>query len=337
MTRRWVNQPIGARWGEFGDEDQIGRMNLLTPQRRLGGVHEVRDGLCFTLGLPLDYPGGTAINANRQPPKIIAGDAGGTPNYHRCLSDHEPLFRDVSNDDAVLLHTQYSTQWDALAHFGMQFDADGDGEAEMVFYNGFRAGEHILHPDQGGPYAHALSIDRLATAGVQGRGVLVDLAEIYGDEHVRIGFEGLMQACDRQKVSVLPGDFLCIRTGYAERLMQQDKSPDGPGLRRAFPALDGDDARLLQWIGDSGIVAICADNPAVEYVSVRPRHSEPHAMLPLHEHCLFKLGVHLGELWWFGELQAWLRDNGRNAFLLTAPPLRLPGCVGSPVTPIATV
>ena len=33
----------------------------------------------------------------------------------------------------------------------------------------------------------------------------------------------------------------------------------------------------------------------------------------------------------------WLREHRRSRFLLTAPPLRLPGAVGSPATPIATV
>ena len=59
--------------------------------------------------------------------------------------------------------------------------------------------------------------------------------------------------------------------------------------------------------------------------------------LALHEHCLFKLGVHLGEFWYLSELAGWLREHGRSRFLLTAPPLRLPGAVGSPATPIATV
>ena len=63
----------------------------------------------------------------------------------------------------------------------------------------------------------------------------------------------------------------------------------------------------------------------------------PHAMMPLHEHCLFKNGIHLGEMWYFRELAGWLRAHKRNRFLLTAPPLRLPGAVGSPATPIATV
>lgn len=44
-----------------------------------------------------------------------------------------------------------------------------------------------------------------------------------------------------------------------------------------------------------------------------------------------------GELWYLHELAGWLREHGRSRFLLTAPPLRLPGIVGSPVTPIATV
>jgi hypothetical protein len=65
--------------------------------------------------------------------------------------------------------------------------------------------------------------------------------------------------------------------------------------------------------------------------------SGPHGLLPLHERCLFKLGIHLGELWWLSELAGYLRKAGRHAFLLTAPPLRLPGAVGSPMTPVATV
>jgi hypothetical protein len=45
----------------------------------------------------------------------------------------------------------------------------------------------------------------------------------------------------------------------------------------------------------------------------------------------------LGELWLLTPLADWLRANRRYRFLLTAPPLRLPGAVGSPATPVATV
>jgi hypothetical protein len=48
-------------------------------------------------------------------------------------------------------------------------------------------------------------------------------------------------------------------------------------------------------------------------------------------------GIHLGELWYCDELNALLKSHHRSRFLLTAPLPRLPGAVGSPVTPVATV
>jgi kynurenine formamidase len=93
---------------------------------------------------------------------------------------------------------------------------------------------------------------------------------------------------------------------------------------------------------DVRLACLIADNPAVELVET-PKLAQPGASvmkrprLPLHEHCLFKNGIHLGELWHLTDLAHWLRAAGRSRFLLTAPPLRLPGAVGSPATPIATV
>ena len=47
------------------------------------------------------------------------------------------------------------------------------------------------------------------------------------------------------------------------------------------------------------------------------------ARLPIHQRCLVDLGIHLGELWYLTELNAWLKAHARSRFLLTAPPLRL--------------
>ena len=52
---------------------------------------------------------------------------------------------------------------------------------------------------------------------------------------------------------------------------------------------------------------------------------------------IVELGIHLGELWYLSELAGHLRKRKRSRFLLTAPPLRLPGSFGSPATPVATV
>jgi hypothetical protein len=107
-------------------------------------------------------------------------------------------------------------------------------------------------------------------------------------------------------------------------------------VENSCAVLEGRDERLLQWITDSGLVALIADNYAVEGLPATPR-SGSCAALPLHEHCLFKLGVHLGEIWHLSPLAQALRASARSRFLLTAPPLRLPGAIGSPATPIATL
>jgi hypothetical protein len=59
--------------------------------------------------------------------------------------------------------------------------------------------------------------------------------------------------------------------------------------------------------------------------------------IPLHNLCLFKLGIPLGEMFLLSELADWLRANRRSRFLFTAPPLRLPGAVGSPTCGVGTV
>ena len=129
---------------------------------------------------------------------------------------------------------------------------------------------------------------------------------------------------------------LCLHTGFAEALLQMNRQPDAERLASSFAVLDGQDAELLDWIATSGIAVLIADNYAVEQTGRTPQGASG-SSLPLHEHCLFKLGIHLGELWRLTPLNTWLRAQGRFRFFLTAPPLRLPGAVGSPTTPIATV
>jgi kynurenine formamidase len=101
--------------------------------------------------------------------------------------------------------------------------------------------------------------------------------------------------------------------------------------------LDARDESLLEWIADSQIAGLVADNYAVEGLVGRDRNPDRHSLLPIHHLCLFRLGVPLGEMWYLHELATWLRAHDRSRFLLTAPPLRLPGAVGCPLNPVATV
>jgi|TARA_R100000935_G_scaffold18953_1_gene36507 kynurenine formamidase len=339
MTQRWKNRPDGSNWGDFGPDDQVGRMNLITPEARLRGAREIKEGLSFCLSLPLDYPGGNTLFPYRRGPVFHHEKRGDGHNFNYKMSDLSPCYCDVVSDDAVTLYTQYSTQWDALAHVGQMFDADGDGTPEKVYYNGYRAGIDIIGPDDqdDAPGAQALGIENLAVAGVQGRGVMADMEKHWGRNRHLVGYDDLMRVLDAQKAEVESGDFLCLYTGFADLLLSMNKKPDGDVLARSCAVLDGRDDKLLDWITESGIVAICADNFAVEAYPARPTDAETHPALPLHNLCLFKQGIHLGELWYYAELAAFLRKANRSSFFLTAPPLRLPGSVGSPLTPIATV
>src|SRR4029077_2406351 len=189
MAQRWQQRPPGSNWGEFGPDDQRGRMNYVTREKVLQGIAEVKEGISFPLSLPLDYPGGAALNPRRSPPRLAAtirdGKSAGRQNFCFPLADDEPDLTAWVADDRVLLTLQYSTQWDSFAHIGSRFDADGDGKREIVFYNGFRAGEDLVPASERrdsepwaryeGTEARALGIENLAEHGAQARGVMLDL------------------------------------------------------------------------------------------------------------------------------------------------------------------
>ena len=337
MQKRWKQRPPNSNWGDFGEDDQLGRVNLITREKVFQGVAEVKTGKTFCLSLPLDYPGGNVISPVRFPPDMRPVIRNNSEYYNYEWCNIKPGITDIASDDKVLLHNQYSTQWDSLAHRGSLFDVDGDGIPEAVYYNGYRAGEHICLDEDSNSSARKLGIEHMAAHGVQGRGVMVDLYSYFG-EHPRreVGYDDLMHVMDKEGIVVESGDILCLWTGLDRVILRMEGKPE-PSVKDACAALDGFDNRLLQWISDSGVAAIVSDNIAVEVAGKPLPEGYTGSNLPLHELCLFKLGIPLGELWLLADLAEWLRVNNRYRFLLTAPPLRLPGAVGSPVTPIATV
>jgi kynurenine formamidase len=340
MKQRWTQRPPGSNWGDFGPDDQRGRMNLLTPARRKEAMKEVITGDVFCLSLPLDRPGGQVLNDHRCAPVFKPVMRGGNKVFNFPHDQVDPRFTDVSSDEAVLIYSQYSTQWDAFAHKGSLFDVDGSGERKRVFYNGWQIVDQNNQGIQGELGARAVSIASMAETGVQGRGVMVNLHRHLGEARTQVGLDALLAIMEADRVNVSEGDILCLHTGLGQLILDSPAQGPDRSIRLACAVLDGSDQALLNWITDSGIVAIAADNLAVESSStlgVRKNIGPLGAVLPLHEHCLFKLGVHLGELWYLTELANWLHANQRSRFLLTAPPLRLPGAVGSPVTPVATV
>ena len=248
---RWKRRPEGSTWGDWGPDDQLGRLNLLTQERVKRAVGEVKEGITFCLSLPLDYPGGNVLNPRRHPPVLRPTVRGDKPNFVYQVRNDNPNATDVINDDVAILHLQYSTQWDSLAHVGQLFDADGDGTPEPVFYNGYRPGVDIIGPkdvaDAGGTgtvpakstsRADALGIENMAVKCVQGRGVMIDLHAHVGRAHVAIGYDQLMRILEADKVDVETGDMVCLHTAFAQVILEMNKKPDAANTGELCSALE---------------------------------------------------------------------------------------------------
>ncbi len=245
-------------------------------------AQEIQSGRTFCLSLPLDLPGGNVLNPRRHPPVLRPTFRDDVAYVNFPLAKVDPRALDVLSDDQVLLSMQYSTQWDSLAHVGALFDADDDGVAERVYYNGFRPNADIVGPVDyaeadhfaahscGHDHSHAdaLGIETFAAHGIQGaRRAGRSGANTTAANAGTVGYDDLMRVIDADGIEVGSGDILVLRTGFAEMLVEMAGEPDAELLHHSCCALDGRDDRLLQWITDSGIAAIAADNYAVEALS----------------------------------------------------------------------
>ena len=352
MSKRWKERPPGSTWGDWGDDDELGRINLLTPEKVLQGVREVEAGISFCLSLPLDYPGGTALNQRRHPPVISpTEDMDGNPDtfYNVAMSSMDkfgdPKYVDVWADDVVTLSLQYSTQWDSLAHVGAEFDADGDGIDEAVYYNGYRAGEDLVGPkaDAAGDggrhrcFAHHLGLEHMAAAGVQGRGVLVDLAHHLGHDWRGVDRETLEAIMAADNVVVEPGDMLLLHTGFATEVLRWERNPDPVKIHTLCSYLDAArrvTARMDRRLADrrAGGGQLCrggdgGQGPRRE-PALLPSHPQP---LPLQAGRPARRDVVPARA---GGVAARARPEPVPAHGAAAA---ASGVVGSPLTPVATV
>ncbi len=99
--------------------------------------------------------------------------------------------------------------------------------------------------------------------------MLIDLHAAYGREPKLVGYDDLMAVCAADGVTVEEGDMVCLYTGFGDVLLEMGRDTDVAALHASCARLDGRDARLLQWITDSGLAVLIADNYAVEALSAR--------------------------------------------------------------------
>ena len=289
-------------WGVFGDQDDLGALNLLTPERVRAAATGIRTGERVPLSLTLNEPD--------------------PPLFRREPFQHTvKRFGSMWDDRLDTFFPQGSTQWDGFRHHRVR---------QHGFYGGVT--------DDPAPGNPRLSIHHWGMTGIIGRGVLIDVATHLASESYDplaerpITADELRAAADAQGVDVRPGDVLCVRTGWIHAyrgLDGQGKADISAKKSGLFSAGLRADEAIAELLWDWHVAAIVADNPAVEATPGDP------AVGSLHRRVLAMLGIPLGELWYLEDLAAHCHTHHRYTGLLTAAPLNHPGGTGSPANAVA--
>jgi kynurenine formamidase len=299
-------------WGRWGDDDEIGCLNFLSPEEVLRGIRHVKAGKVFTLGLPIGNPGGDPVWPGRSGAmRLMTQD-----RSHYIAGKLQPLPGGLEYaDDYITAFLQGSSQYDALGHTWY-----GD-----KIYNGYDA-----QTTTGG--LAKCGVDKLAKRGVVGRGVLIDMARHRGKKALKSGetfsVDDLEAAAESQGVSIEQHDNLLIRTGWLS--VFYDEGPDAfYGDQFVEPGLTYS-PELVKWFHEREIVSLSTDTIANE-VTFEP---ETNIVLPLHAALMNNLGVLFSEIIWLDDLAEDCASDGQWAFLYAAAPIHVVNGTGAPVNPI---
>jgi kynurenine formamidase len=297
---------LGARlrnWGRWGDDDERGTLNHITPERLVAAGGLIRQGRIFDLGIPFDeagpQPGGGRIN-----PVHLMSQTGDTQMFPGGFK---------YADDYIFMPLQGATQWDSLAH--VYYDDH--------LYNGFPSSDVTVVG------AFHDTIDKIAK-GVAGRGVLLDIARLKGVDWLENSYvitpDDLDAAIAAQgDVAVGAGDILVFRTGW-RRLFLEHGSPQE--FMAGEPGLGQD---CCEWLHARDVAAVCSDNWAIEVLP----GEDPNAVFNVHMVLIRDMGMTLGEILDLEELAADCAADGVWEFFFCAPPLKVTKGVGSPINPLA--
>jgi kynurenine formamidase len=297
---RLADVGLPCAWTVFGDGDDLGTINRLTPDRVVDGATSVQEGTVVSLALPSTEPDPPLFGRERMRQTVIHLD------------------RNTLDERFDGFFPQASTHWDGLRHVRAR---------EYGYYGGVQ---------EFGPAGAALSIDRWGEAGIVGRGVLIDLERFLRNgthpieplrvRHVSID---LVAACLRaQGIDLRRGDVICLRFGWTQAYRKLDAS--GRAAYASEPTFaglaSGDGTARFLW--DAGVAAVASDNPAVEASQVQDGDFLHRRLVPL-------LGFALGELFDFERLAGLCAADGRYDFFFVSAPLRIDGGIASPANAVA--
>ena len=296
-----------SNWGRWGKDDELGTINLITPEKRKRAAALVRDGVPVSCARPIAT---NAIGADTtfQPLRFMvdSGEGRDHDSPERILTR-----RGASEFIGMVFHGYTITHVDTPAHYFWQ----------GKIYNGRSC--NLITSREG---AQVESVDLLRD-GVVSRGVLLDVAALKGrwlGSGEGVMPEDLEAAEKAQNVRVEPGDILLIRTGYYARRLAEV-----PG----HPLKDGSPAAhvvCMPWFRERDIAMLGTDT----HNDVSPA-THPGLGNVVHIVALVSMGLWLIDNANLEDLAQACAARRRWEFMLTIAPLRLQGVTGSPVNPIA--
>ncbi len=313
-------------WGRWGDDDEVGTLNFITPEKVAEAARLVTQGKVISLGGDFSSGGPQGEFKFRQNPvhvmTVDGGDASTLVEYgpkwlrNAVAADMSAFFADNPfrfNDDIIVMPLQAATQWDAMSHVYY----------EDKLYNGFPADSVTSFG------AFHLGIEKVDRKGITSRGVLLDVvshrgADVFCEPGEPITPDELDEIVARQQVEIRSGDIVVVHTGWWTRFLATgDGGEAGSGLHWT----------CAKWLHRHEVAAVASDNLMVE--DPNPANGVEGTFLPMHMLCLRDMGLMLGEYWDLGPLAADCAADGVYEFQLVAPPLKVVGAVGAPVSPIA--
>ena len=285
----------------WGPGDRRGALNYVTPARVLAAAGEVRLGRTVSLEAPIETQ---AAPDNPEPAvdeMISAGDQA------------DPAGLTFARDRLSMnVHGNADSHIDALCHVMFRARLYNDVPADTVTSAG----------------ADELSIE-LASNGIVGRGVLLDIPRLRGvpwlepGDHVTA--DDLTRAEEAQGVRVGEGDLLFVRVGHRER-----RNAMGPWDSAASRA--GLHPTAMEFVAERKVAALGSDSNN----DTAPTAAEG-VDFPVHVLALNAMGLHLLDWLQFDDLIPLCAETGRWSFLCVIAPLRLVRGTGSPVNPIAVL
>ncbi len=293
--------PDHSAWGLWGPDDELGTLNLLTPERIAAAARLIQTGKCFALNWSLELPS----------PPLFGREA-----LQHTIKQRRPL---VNDDVYHNYNPQSSSQWDGLTHYGNM--------TAQRFYNGVTQAQITGGPDTRN------GIQVWARRGIAGRGILLDyqrwaaaqgITYSPGERH-EITVEALQAVAQAQGTQFLPGDILLVRSGWIAwytSLSQPEREALAAPPHTAVGLAQGE--ATLRFLWDQHFAAVAGDALAFEAYPAHPQHGF------MHETLLALWGMPIGELF---DLEALAEDcaaDGRYAGFFTSAPLNTLGGVASP-------